>query len=112
ATNPARLAHRDILIGELETLFSARPVEAWHATLAAADVPVAAVQTVAEALECEQARALGIVREVEHPTAGRLCLVGSPLRLDGALPPIRRPPPLLGEHTAEILAELEAHAGE
>ncbi|HUS13679.1 MAG TPA: CoA transferase, partial [Chloroflexia bacterium] len=47
ATNPARLAHRDILIGELETLFSARPVEAWHATLAAADVPVAAVQTVA-----------------------------------------------------------------
>jgi formyl-CoA transferase/CoA:oxalate CoA-transferase len=64
------------------------------------------VQTVAEALDSAQARALGIVREVAHPTAGRIRLVGSPLRFDGALPPIHRPPPLLGQHTDEILAEL------
>jgi crotonobetainyl-CoA:carnitine CoA-transferase CaiB-like acyl-CoA transferase len=106
ATNPARLAHRDRLIAELESIFQTRHAAHWQALLEAADIPVAPVQTVAEALDSAQARALGIVREVAHPTAGRIRLVGSPLRFDGALPPIHRPPPLLGQHTAEILAEL------
>lgn len=108
ATNPARLAHRAELIGTLEAIFAEGSVAHWQALLEAADVPVGPVQTVAEALDSPQAQALGLVQEVDHPTAGRLRLVGSPLRIDGALPPIRRPPPLLGEHTAEILAELDA----
>jgi crotonobetainyl-CoA:carnitine CoA-transferase CaiB-like acyl-CoA transferase len=106
ATNPARLAHREILIPELESIFQTQPSAHWQSLLEAADIPVAPVQTVAEVLDSAQARALGIVREVVHPTAGRIRLVGSPLRFDGALPPIHRPPPLLGQHTEEILAEL------
>ena len=108
AGNPARLAHRDALIAALDLHFAARPVAHWCAVLTAADVPVAPVQTVAEVLASPQVGALGLVRSVDHPTAGRIALVGAPLHFDGALPPIRRPPPLLGEHTAEILAELDA----
>ena len=106
ATNPARLAHRDALIDALAGEFMERPVAHWLALCEAADVPVAPVQTVREALESEQARALGIVQEIAHPTAGRLRLVGSPVRFNGAAPPILRPPPRLGEHSAEVLAEL------
>jgi crotonobetainyl-CoA:carnitine CoA-transferase CaiB-like acyl-CoA transferase len=107
ATNPARLANRDALIGALSDIFLERPVAHWLALCEAADVPVAPVQTVREALESPQARALGLVQEIAHPTAGSLRLVGSPVRVNGAPPPILRPPPLLGEHTAEVLAELD-----
>ncbi len=107
ATNPARLAHRAEIIAALDAIFAEGSVAHWQALLEAADVPFGPVQTVAEALDSPQARALGLVQEIDHPTAGRLRLVSSPLRLDGALPPLRRPPPLLGEHTAEILAELD-----
>ncbi|HMA33385.1 MAG TPA: CoA transferase [Chloroflexia bacterium] len=108
ATNPARLADRDRLIAELDAIFATRSVADWRDRLETADIPVAAVQTVAAALESPQARALGIVQDIVHPTAGPIRLVGAPLRFDGRLPPIRRPPPLLGEHSAEILAELAA----
>ena len=106
ATNPARVRHRAVLVPLLAERFLARPVAWWVAALEAAGVPVGPVQTVAEALADPQARALGIVREVDHPTAGRLRLVGSPIHLNGAAPPIRRPPPLLGQHSAEILSEV------
>jgi formyl-CoA transferase len=108
ATNPARVRHRAKLVPLLAELFLTRPVAYWVALLEAADVPAGPVQTVAEALDDPQARALGIVREIDHPTAGRLRLVGSPIHLHGAAPPIRRPPPLLGQHSAEILAEVLA----
>lgn len=107
STNAARVAHRAELIPALGEVFSERPVAHWLAVCEAADIPVAAVETVLDALRSPQARALGIVRSISHPTAGTLSMVGSPLRYDGTLPPIRLPPPLLGEHTAEILAELE-----
>jgi crotonobetainyl-CoA:carnitine CoA-transferase CaiB-like acyl-CoA transferase len=106
ATNPARVAHRAELIAALDEVFADEPVAAWLDRLRAADVPVAPLQTVGEALTSPQAQALGLVQTVPHPTAGPLRVVGSPLRLAGTLPPIRRPPPRLGEHTAAILAAL------
>jgi crotonobetainyl-CoA:carnitine CoA-transferase CaiB-like acyl-CoA transferase len=71
-------------------------------------VPVGPVQTVAEVLDSPQVQALGLVRTVSHPTAGPLRLIGSPLHLNGAAPPIRYPPPLLGQHSAAILSDVLA----
>lgn len=106
ATNPARVTHRATLVARLIEPFLARPVAYWVAALERAGVPVGPVQTVAEVLDSPQVQALGLVREVDHPTAGRLRLIGSPLHLNGAAPPIRYPPPLLGQHSAAILAEV------
>jgi crotonobetainyl-CoA:carnitine CoA-transferase CaiB-like acyl-CoA transferase len=106
ADNPARVTHRTALVSRLAEDFLARPMAYWVAALEGAGVPVGPVQTVAEVLDSPQVQALGLVREVDHPTAGRLRLIGSPLRLNGAAPPIRYPPPLLGQHSAAILTEV------
>lgn len=108
ATNPARVTHRAILVPVLGEYFLAHPVARWVAALEAVGVPVGPVQTVAEVLDSPQVQALGLLRTVDHPTAGRLRLIGSPLHLNGAAPPIRYPPPLLGQHSATLLAEVLA----
>ncbi|HET7554585.1 MAG TPA: CoA transferase [Gaiellaceae bacterium] len=92
ATNPARVEHREELVAELGRVFAARGADEWVALLEAAGVPVAKVRGVLEALA-------GHTFGVEHPTVGTLPLVPSPL---GAA---TRPPPLLGEHTREVLSE-------
>ncbi len=93
ATNPARVEHRDELVAELGRVFATRDADEWVERLGAAGVPVAKVRGVLEALA-------GHTFTVDHPAAGRLQLVPSPL---GAA---TRPPPLLGEHTREVLSEV------
>ena len=95
-TNPGRVEHRDELVAELTKVFAGRTADEWIGRLDAAGVPAGKVRGVGEALaEAE-------IVTVEHPTIGRLPLVASPLgpRAD----PL--PPPLLGQHTREVLAEL------
>jgi len=95
-TNPGRVEHRDELVAELTKAFAGRTADEWIGRLDAAGVPAGKVRGVGEALaEAE-------IVTVEHPTVGRLPLVASPLgpRAD----PL--PPPLLGQHTREVLAEL------
>ncbi len=96
-TNPARVEHREALIPELEREFSARPAAEWLERLEAAGIPAGKVRGVAEAL-VESGATVG----VEHPTAGPLLLPASPVRPADARP---APPPLLGQHTREVLAE-------
>jgi crotonobetainyl-CoA:carnitine CoA-transferase CaiB-like acyl-CoA transferase len=95
-TNSSRVAHRDELVGELERVFAARPADEWVDRLQRAGVPAGKVRGVLEAL----AEAHTVT--VEHPTIGTLPLVASPLgpRTE------TKPPPLLGQHTREVLAEL------
>ena len=92
ATNPARVEHRDELVAELARIFATRSADEWVERLDAAGVPVAKVRGVLEALA-------GHTFAVDHPAVGSLPLVPSPL---GAA---TRSPPLLGEHTREVLAE-------
>jgi crotonobetainyl-CoA:carnitine CoA-transferase CaiB-like acyl-CoA transferase len=92
ATNPERVERRDELVAELSQAFAEATADEWVERLEAAGVPVAKVTGVLEALD-------GHTFSVDHPALGPLPLVPSPL---GAA---RRPPPLLGEHTREVLAE-------
>jgi len=96
ATNPLRVANREELVDELERVFAARPADEWLERLGRAGVPAGKVRGVLDALT--DARTL----TVEHPTIGTLPLIASPLGPRAET----RPPPLLGQHTREVLAEL------
>ncbi len=104
ATNPGRVEHREALIPQLEEAFRGRSADDWVAALDAAGVPVGKVRTVPEALAAAADAGRPATVSVEHPTAGPLNLVASPIWTEAANEPT--PPPLLGEHTAEVLAEL------
>jgi formyl-CoA transferase len=112
ATNPDRVrnvaALRELLVPRMKE----RTVDAWLAALEAAGVPVGRVKSIPEVLESAQIAARGLLLDVSHPTLGPGRYVGSPIHLDGADRGDRRPPPLLGEHTAEVLAERLAIAGD
>jgi glutaryl-CoA transferase len=105
ATNEARVRHRDILIEMLAEAFAARGADEWLAELEAAAVPCAPVRRLDEVFETPEGR--GAIQEVDDPVRGSLRLVADPIRLDGTTPVVRRPPPRLGEHTDEVLAELD-----
>src|SRR5262249_46486572 len=82
------------------------PAAEWMQKLEAAGVPCGPVNTIAQAFSHPQTHAREMLIEVPHPTIGRLKMAGSPLKLAGLTDPPRRPPPLLGEHTDEVLAEV------
>lgn len=106
ATNDARVANRVTLVPMLAAIFSERTLDEWLAMLREADVPAGPVNTVDRALESPQARARGMLQEIEHPTIGPLRLVASPLKLAATPPIMRRHPPMLGEHTDEVLRDV------
>jgi len=105
ATNADRLAHRDALGAALDVAFMMRAADEWRALLGAAGVPCAPVNGLDEVFADPHVAAVGLVREVEG-AMGPVRLVGSPLLVDGERPAVRRAPPLLGEHTEEVLAAL------
>jgi crotonobetainyl-CoA:carnitine CoA-transferase CaiB-like acyl-CoA transferase len=105
ATNPDRVRHRDTLIPRITKALAARGCAEWTDLLSAAGVPAGPVNTVPAALAQPQVAAREMVVELEHPVAGMLKMLGTPLKLSGQPAAIRRPPPVLGQHTDEILAE-------
>jgi crotonobetainyl-CoA:carnitine CoA-transferase CaiB-like acyl-CoA transferase len=104
-TNPDRVQHRDTLIPRITQALATRGCAEWTDRLNAAGVPAGPVNTVPAALEQPQIAAREMVVEVEHPVAGMLRMLGTPLKLSAQPASIRRPPPVLGQHTDEILAE-------
>jgi crotonobetainyl-CoA:carnitine CoA-transferase CaiB-like acyl-CoA transferase len=105
ATNPDRIQHRDTLIAAITQALAARGCAEWADRLNAAGVPAGPVNTVPAALAQPQVAAREMVVELEHPAAGMLKMLGTPLKLSAQPASIRRPPPVLGQHTDEILAE-------
>ena len=105
ATNAARVRNRDALIPLLSAELASRNAAEWLAALEAAAVPCAPVRTLDEVFASAEGAAA--IQEIDDPVRGLLRLVADPIRVDGRMPPARFPPPLLGEHTDEILAELE-----
>jgi crotonobetainyl-CoA:carnitine CoA-transferase CaiB-like acyl-CoA transferase len=104
ATNAGRVEHRRELVPLLAGRFRERTAEDWLAELDAAGVPAGKVRSVPDALAAAAAAGRPATVTVEHPTAGPLDLVASPIW--GATRTDITAPPLLGEHTAEVLGEL------
>jgi glutaryl-CoA transferase len=106
ATNADRVANRETLTADLARLFSEQPRATWVGRLDAAGVPCGPINTIADVFADEQVRALGLVEEIRHPSAGTVRLPKPPFELDQTPAETRRHPPLRGEHTAEVLREL------
>jgi crotonobetainyl-CoA:carnitine CoA-transferase CaiB-like acyl-CoA transferase len=104
-TNEGRASHRGSLEPLLEEAFAERPAAAWLDRLVAARVPCGAVNDLREVLEHPQLAHNGLVVEIASP-AGPLPTIGNPFLVGGGRPGIG-PVPELGEHTQEVLAELE-----
>lgn len=112
ATNPARVQHREELIARLQEIFQAQELDFWLEEIAAAGIPCGPVQTVDQVFSDPQVLARGMVWMMPHPTAGEISLVGSPLKLSETPVAARLHPPLLGEHTEEVLTSLLGYSAE
>ncbi len=106
AANHERVRNRLALTSILEQIFLTRTQAAWLSLLESCDVPSGPINTVDHALSSPQVAARGMIQAVDHPGIGTLRMVASPLKLEGSPPTIRRHPPMLGEHTEEVLREL------
>ncbi len=102
ATNPGRVGHREELVETLQEEFSKWPAEDWISAIREAGVPCGPVNSLPDVFSDEHVLGSGILQMVEHPTAGELKLLASPVLVDGERPPVRRPPPTLGQHTGEM----------
>jgi len=103
ARNPQRVEHRGELIDILTEIFLQRDTAAWVTLLIDAGVPCAPVQTIDQVFLAPQVIAREMVVEVPHPTAGTIRMAGLPVKFSGTPASIRLAPPLLGQHTAEVL---------
>ncbi|MEO0230135.1 MAG: CoA transferase [candidate division WOR-3 bacterium] len=105
-TNAKRLENRDILIPIIEDIIKQKPAEYWLTRLDEAHIPAGPINTVDKAINDEQVRARNFIQEIDHPTAGKIKLMKNPIHFGDIELDIYRHPPLLGEHTEEILLEL------
>ena len=103
ARNPQRVEHRGELIDILTEILLQRDTAAWVTLLIDAGVPCAPVQTIDQVFLAPQVIAREMVVEVPHPTAGTIRMAGLPVKFSGTPASIRLAPPLLGQHTAEVL---------
>ncbi len=106
ATNQGRVRHRDVLVPILSAAMKARSKADWLGALEAAKVPCGAINNLAEVFDDPHIQARGMVSTWQHPLAGSINLVASPLKLSRT--PVRHdhPPPLLGQHTDAVLTEV------
>ncbi len=106
ATNAARVTHRDVLVPQLSALLKQRTTAAWLELLATASIPCGPINDVAQVFAEPQVRHRQLQLTLPHPSAGTVPGVRNPIRYSRTPIEYLRAPPLLGEHTLEILAEL------
>lgn len=102
-TNADRVVHREELVALLAETTRRRTTAAWVELLERERIPCAPVHTMDQALTDPQLAANGMVVELEHPEYGTLHLLGSPYRFGAAEATVRSRPPLLGEHTSDVI---------
>jgi crotonobetainyl-CoA:carnitine CoA-transferase CaiB-like acyl-CoA transferase len=101
-----RVANRDALIPLLNSILGARPADEWLTRLDEAGVPAGRIKSVAEVCESAHLKARGMAVSLRHPKAGPITVMGVPIRLWATPGTASVPPPLLGQHTDEILTRL------
>ena len=106
ATNADRVTNREALVDELNEIFCHRDAEDWHADLVQAGLPCGLINSLPEVFAHPQAQAREMTLECVHPTAGTVRLTGFPYKFSQTPAEIHRPPPLLGEHTEDVLTGL------
>lgn len=106
ATNAARVQNREETVSLVSELLATRPAQHWVDLLGNATVPCEHINTVDRMYEYPQAEARGVVMAYTHPKVGEMKAVAYPGSIEGMPRTIRRPPPLHGEHTDEILLEV------
>ena len=104
-TNTDRVDHRAECVGELNTVFATTTTDHWVDLIVAAGVPCGPINTVSEVVSNPQVLARNMIAEVDHPNVPNLKFPNSPLKLTDSPATIRRVPPLLGQHSEEILSE-------
>lgn len=110
ASDAQRVAHRNALAAAIEAVTTTASCEHWLRRLDAAGIPCGPINSYAEAFADPQAAAREMAVTVEHPALGRLTTLGTPLKLSATPIDVRRRAPLLGEHTAQVLAEFDVPA--
>ena len=105
ARNAERVRHRATLVPMLAALMKARTRSDWLAALEAAKVPSGPINDLGDVFADPHVRAREMTVQLPHPRAGQVNLVASPMKFSATPVQYRRPPPLLGEHTAEVLQE-------
>ena len=104
AKNAQRVGHRKELIDILTEVFLKRDTAAWIRLLGDAGIPCAPVNTIDRVFAEPQVLHRNMLLEIEHPTAGKVRMAGMPLKFSNTPTSVRLPPPLLGQHTEEVLA--------
>jgi crotonobetainyl-CoA:carnitine CoA-transferase CaiB-like acyl-CoA transferase len=105
-TNADRAHNRASLIATLQEVFLTRTYEEWEAALLTSGIPMGAINHIPDVIEHPQVRARGAIVEMDHPRAGKIRMVGVPVRLSETPGAVRAPAPMLGEHTEEVLRGL------
>jgi formyl-CoA transferase len=112
ATNQDRVANRIVLQEALNEAFATRDANEWLDRLQEVGIPSGVINTIADVFNHPQAQDRQLKIEIEHPTAGVLGFPGYPYKMSKTPAQAHRPPPLLGEHTDEILLELLGYSSE
>jgi len=105
-TTTDRMKNRDTLIPLLQKVFLTRTYEEWEPLLLRNDIPVGAINNLAQVVEHPQVKARASFIELEHPRVGKVRTVRSPVRLSRTPSQVRSPSPLHGQHTREVLREV------
>jgi formyl-CoA transferase len=105
-TNARRVENRDLLVPLLEDLFCQEDITHWLSILESVGIPCGPINCIDQLMKDPQVQAREMVVEVPHASAGSVRMVASPLKIPTAPVEVRYPPPMLGEHTAEILQDL------
>jgi len=112
ATNPKRVENRDRLTPLLQPIFETKTAAEWIEMGDQIGLPAAQINAVDEVFADPQVIARDSVNEVDHPTAGRIKIAASPLKIPTNPTSVRYPPPLLGEHNEEILRDVLGYSEE